>query len=398
MPGSATGFANMVKKVDNMMKSNLGYTTWVKFKLNNLEIDTASPSNNYFMHLQNEKNGSGCANKFTLNISFVPGYGSNDVNFIDKALATSNRTCELMYGYYGSGSELVTAKYSGTMMDYSVEIRDGALYYTITGYSNIVRLIEDRGTYGSGYTKPKKPTTVLKEIFEQKLGPLGYKVEIEPGSNDDMEVEIQEMTDVTLFEYADTLMRMARCSSEDENTRPEEMSMYGYIINDSDPKTVTIKKFDPKSKAEPVFVFNWMDPTKSGGNIVIDFKTEFKGIMLMAYDYINQNEKNYSAINLRGDVVPFNIQSPVGFEENTIDKIVEKNVWARAMQLSYRANMTLLGIPYDIPIGTCIKVIPLIMGKAHLTQGKYMVLRTIDIIDPSGFITTLDLLKLPSNE
>jgi hypothetical protein len=324
-----------------------------------------------------------------------------DINFIDKALAASNRECEITYGYYGKDSELSTVTYSGTIMDYTVEVRDNALFYTITGFSSIVRLIERRGTYGSGYTNPEKPTNVVRDLFEKELAPLGYRIEIEKSSNDDIETEIEEVTDTTLFQYADTLLKMARCSSESEDIRPEEMTIYGYVVSDTNPKTITIKKFDPKTKNNPVFVFNWMDTTKSGGNIVIDFRTELRGIMLMAKSHIDENKEDFSAINLRGDVVPIgtdNIQSPVNFEENNNDKTAERSTWARAIQHSYKATLKLVGIPYDVPIGTCIKIVPLILGKVHHTSGVYMILKSTDIIDPSGFTTTFELLKLTENK
>lgn len=393
-------FKTVVAAVDKMFKTNSIYTTWVKFQISSLTIDSSSTTNDYFMHLENEKNGSGSANKFTLEIVFVPkildGTGVTDADIIDKQLAASGMECTITYGYSSSDANLQTVSYSGMMLDYSVEIRDGALFYTITGISSVVKANEKLMTFDSK-EQPAKPTDVFKEVVESELGPLGYKID-SGSANDDSETDIKGAQNVTVFQYLSMLMGMAKCSTDTEETPPEEVSTYSYIISDkASDKNIKIIKLNPKQSQVSVFTFNWMNPRESGSNIVIDFKTEFKGIMLLNRKYIDENGEDFKNITPLGEVVSTGLKTknkPTDGKEDTNSKTQERVTWANAIQHSYKATLTLVGIPCEVPIGTCITVNPLILGKAHHTKGKYMILKSTDQIDSGGFITTLELMKI----
>ena len=71
--------------------------------------------------------------------------------------------------------------------------------------------------------------------------------------------------------------------------------------------------------------------------------------------------------------------------------------WAKAAQnTAYKATLLTMGIPEDIPITTRIKIVPLIYGIAHHSQGVYRIVRSTDTIDSGGFTTSFDLIKVPN--
>ena len=135
------------------------YAPYVRIKVGNLEfttdVYTESDDPNTItipaiISLTNVKNGSGQANAFTAVIGFVPepiggtvkGQTAisplTDPNLIDIELSKAGipqSGATLQYGYsfpYG----LKTEEYEAMILDYSVEVNDGRLMYTITGISS----------------------------------------------------------------------------------------------------------------------------------------------------------------------------------------------------------------------------------------------------------------------
>lgn len=416
-------FKKTINKLDSWIKTNHVYTMWIRFRVGGLDIDTSSTSlygkrSNYFMSLENVKNGSGQANSFTLNIAYVPEPGE-DADFIDKAIAYSNRECILQYGY-GMGVEgLYTPEYKGLVLDYEVGIRDGMLFYTITGYSSLVAITEETFDFPAinsssedgGDSENRRPTKVVKAAFTDKLEKYGYIVDTSNESDltDLPEDTIPEALGVTVFQYASSVLSYARDESQAELSSDDisKKIIYNYYIDDtkdSNGKTkITIFKTDPSdtNKNDSKVVFNWMDKSNS---IVIDFKTEFKGAVVIgrAYKDINNDSSNKKySLDIYGNKVESNNGNNDASTSGAVseqDDATDLTTWAEATQYSYKATLVLLGVPCEIPIGMMIEILPLIYGKPHHTQGKYMVTKATDNLDSSGFITTLELVKLNADE
>lgn len=419
-----TRFNSTVTTLRSRLASRSVYSMWIKFKVGKLNIDTSSQSlygtsANYMLSLENVKNGSGSANSFTISIAYVPKPGE-DADFIDKELSFSDRKCTLQYGYDNAPDKLYTDEYVGQILDYSVEIRNGMLYYTITGYSGVVPIIENKLSFdtitvdsgeennsaASGSDKTR-PSQVVKKAIEdtfKKYNIKDYTVKIEKDVKDLPEEKIEGVSDVTLFQYVDSVLAQARDETQPDLSTVElsDKIIYTYVINDTaTDKNITIIKQNPKAKQSIKIVFNWMDRNDS---LVIDFKTEFKGAILLNRDYANKNGEEIQKYTLddKGDpvVVKSNVNEESYTSGNTADKDAarESTTWARAVQHSYKATLVLQGMPCEIPIGTMIEVIPLIYGKPHHTQGTYMVTKTTDSLDTGGFRTTLELVKMNAEE
>lgn len=399
-----SSFKSAVDKLDSAFRTGHVYAPWIRFKVGSLDIETSSEKRNYFLSMQNERNGSGQANKFTINIAYVPAAENNnsqeaDVDIIDKELAVSGLECTLQYGY-SYPVELKSPEYVGKILDYQVEIRDGALFYTITGYSGLVSLNEQNITTDK-YSN-KKPTEIVEDIYNKYLKDQGYELEFEnncKGTDKQLDGDIDITTDVNVFEYMSSILSKAEYESDNENTSASEKSTYQYIINDiKDSKKIVVQRICPKDllKNAPKVVFNWMAPNKDGGNLVINFTTAFKGAILLAQTY-KENDKDFQkyGLNEKGEKVEaYSRYSPTSGAKAEDDAKSTKTTWAEATQHSYTATLTTLGIPSHIQISERMQIIPIINGKAHHTQGTYMITKISDQIDSGGFITSFELIKL----
>jgi len=390
------------------------YSVWVKFTIGEFVINTASMENNYFMHLENVKNGTGQANQFTITLAYVPRLGPGlsgtiyDADYLDQIIVQSNRKCKIQYGYSHSQDNLISPEYNGMIIDYGIEIRDGMLLYTLTGYSGLVAIANTSLNFDA--KKNMKPTEAVAEELTAKLANLGYTVEWEDGvkgsdklptSTDDSKTPIiPAMSDVTLFQYVDSVLGMAVYEGNDINTDdPLKLSTYYYNISDSDMK-IYIGRNDPTEESvntqSAIFVFNWMDRTN---NIVLDFKPDFKGSVLMSM--ASQIASDSYAIGPDGkkvDNTRYISNFPIAGGQAVEDGVADVLTWSDAVKISYKATLMLVGVPCEVPIGAYIKVVPLIYGKPHHTQGTYMVTKCTDIIDSGGFISSLNLVKINSEE
>lgn len=409
------------------------YNVWVRFTVGGLTINTSDPNNNYFVSLENIINGSGQANMFTITIAFIPRMGPGltdtieDADYIDVMLMESNRDCELQYGYSYGPAGLISPLYHGMVLDYSNEIRDGMLYYTITGYSGVVAVSNTK--YNFDVVKGKRPTEVAFDAINAKLNNsesseknlVGYEAAYEDGvegsdlyppdsgsgdkigpESSNEKTSIGAMSDVTLFEYINSVLSMAVYSKDADKINTDDKnnilntSTYYYRVSDTD-KKIYIGRNDPDDvdKQEDIVVFEWMDQSNS---VIIDFKTEFKGAVLMSFS--SQIDKDTYAIGSDGKKIEnakMISNDPSGNQAKE-DAISEQMTWSEATQFSYKATLILVGVPCEIPIGAYIKIVPLIYGKPHHTGGTYMITKATDNIDSGGFITTLDLVKINSEE
>ena len=124
--------------------------------------------------------------------------------------------------------------------------------------------------------------------------------------------------------------------------------------------------------------------------------SDFKFENIWGSDIIVENPDNSTSyyVDEKGNVYSFyNINS-----ENDIysgnDKLAPLASYATAVQYNYSANLTTLGIPADIPLGTIIRIRPIINGKEYHYGGYYMINKTTDRIDTNGYTTEYELFKL----
>lgn len=434
-------FERMVKELQKQLALESVYTNWIKFRVGNFALDTSDPNQQFFVSLNYTKNGSGQANSFTLAIAYEPrmsdptGRWNLDPNIIDKQLTIYNGSqdnklkCWLQYGYGHTPNKLISPMLEGMITDYKPEFRDGLLFYTITGYSGLVVAKEDNISVEE--MEATRPTNAVKKVIEDNIGEnsetnLGYKVVFGPGvENSDREVNIPEISDINIFQYISKVLEMAVPSSynEDEETNSDidpslTRPYYIYEISEEkDDKTITILLVDPKnpdSKLKTSIIFNWMDKSNS---LVQSWQPDVSGSVLLSQSYQQEKGVTSYGIDDAGNIVETNLLKPSismnkqaksnnpptdgekteSVESTSIDENTERNKWSKAIQYSYKATMILTGLPCDIPIGMYIEVIPLLYGKPHNTAGLYMVTKSEDQIDSGGFQTTLELIKIPTD-
>lgn len=413
-------FNRMFEQLTNKLSAVPIYAQWIKFQVGNFALDTSDPNQQYFVSLNYTKNGSGKANSFTLMIAYEPKMSGNminsqDINLIDKQLNIYDGTtkdklkCWLQYGYGHSPDRLISPLLEGMVTDYTPELRDGILYYTITGYSSLTQAVEDAVTIDE--MKNTRPTEAVKKAIEDNIGVnagdnnLGYEVQYAPGTegSDKVIESIPGVSDKNLFEYIDQTLNMAEVEGQDDSETTNR-PFYIYDISETkDKKIITIEKIDPKNPSDEKMsnvVFEW---GSKNNNFVKNWQPNVKGSVLLAQSYQYEKGTSNWGIDDSGETVETKnmLKPPVTMNTNpdnpeatSIDESTELTTWSKAIQYSYEASLVIQGMPCEIPIGMYIKVTPLLYGQPHHTAGTYMVTKSSDTLDSGGFQTTIDLIKV----
>lgn len=230
---------------------------------------------------------------------------------------------------------------------------------------------------------------------------------------------------------------------------------YRWYVSDAPNKedgrpTIYIVAEDPKEykNAEASITFNWGAPVLKDGklqSIVYSFKPKFEGSALIALwdSYRNTNEPTSGAEdthessegNKTGTTDENNEEAAADGQQAGTDKVtgigsffvkddgsigfaqqatapvaggntetVNANIeqlrstWVSHVQYPYKADLSTVGIPCEIPIMGVINVNAIVGFNAtkakHHTSGKYQVITTEDVIDASGYRTNWNLAKL----
>ena len=434
--------ANLIDKIGQLqtIMSKSYYSTWVDFSIGDFRIvQTNDKKKNSMVSCEHARTGVGKANTFTIVCAFEPDPKNLDkINEIEKEIGynyiKNGKACKLRYGYIQGDRSLISPQYECMLMGYKIEVRDGILYYTFTGNSSVVETKELKVNTESYMNK--RPTEAVKEemekVFQSVSSMQGWKVVIDKTVTDHPDGESEEIAGGefgNIFDYAKDTLAQAKPESETVQIAPaesgkansygksnkkveeekkeektEDHSTYEYVINDSK-KEVRIIRYDPKDKKsvpKADIKFNWM----SRDGIVQDFRTEFDGVLLfnkkIIEEAINEKEKEES-VNPVGSLffkedwktILNDITKNDTFASSGAEMINEEQ-WRKATDVNYTATMTTVGMPFEeIEIATTMfKIVPLIYGRAHFTQGDYMVTGIRDIIDANGYTTSFQLMRV----
>jgi hypothetical protein len=148
--------------------------------------------------------------------------------------------------------------------------------------------------------------------------------------------------------------------------------------------------------------FGWFAPSAGAFNhIVKDWHPQYNGSILMALaTTLNSGKDKYYTMNDDGDIEEVESLGAARLGINSNDKnkklsstIQEYSNWSFVTQYPYKANMTIIGAPCEVPMTGKIKVTARIGNEIHHSSGVYMVLGKVDKISSAGFFTELELFK-----
>ncbi len=429
--GGISGVYDVIKE---KIAEYSSYGMFINFSIGDNMLSTTN-NQGYLMSLEHEKIGAGAANNFSINVAYHPDPDGDSLldsggSIIEESLLAA-QDCVYTYGYiFPDGTIASSPKYTGRILDYTVEIRNSMVLYRISGYSNITNIKdvkinkthdELKALAGGTFSPVKLVVGLLNEAIEEQG--LNCSVVDESSKypcalNEDL---FTAVSDQYLFEYIRSILNSTRAVGQESQVDTKELILYQFImddkIEDNGKSTLRIVATDPSDNEQDVidFVFNWMSGRSD--DIVLDFTPNFSGAVAMAmahsvlktnYDKSNSKstnteEKKYT-IDSEGKTkeVPSSGYTselaPISGDSSEVDALAVVGTVGILEQQIYTATLTTLGVPDDVPILTHMKVVPLIYGKPHHTAGEYYSTKQTDSLSSAGYTSTFELFKVAGGE
>lgn len=452
--GLKTKLEDLYSKLSN---SNVN-STYIYLKIGDLEINSNNKS--YVASIEYNRNGSDENQGSSLSINLI--YRCSNINgtLIDNLDLESNpdpntlelsilaamfkeTVCQFQYGY--SSPELILSpKYNILITDCTCEIQNKYFIYSITGYSVGLSIKNDTLSKIDGnsteitYTSNETPTEVVERLVNLynsnnkndkkiNLSWVSYSsTQKSVKSSDRNFTDSSEGVDIdnygnkkqglvgkythkfednTIFQEIDYFLKKAVHKSDNvENIdKPEPNDYaYGFRIKDSSDKNTQIDteiylkdlKITSESDSISVYTYNMLDTDNS---VVLDFKTGYHGNYLKAEIDKNLLEVDTHTQNKIYLLDPKLIRNGGVVTQDAIEAN-NRNIIKALSSSSYTATLQVVGTPIDIPIRTTIRVVPLINGLKHHSEGLYQINSIKDTIDTTGYRTTFELLKVPNTD
>lgn len=432
------------------------YVSYLNFIVNGRTLVNTTSSNwdeNNLISLTHTLTGAGQANTFILEILFKPNDRNiRNINEIEakllaacsiqnedgslKSIAELYGNCEFTYGY--SDANIKSQKYTGRVMKYKSKIENGNIRYTIEGYCGLYGAKEIRLSNKTEYDPSGTETSPLQYIanifeiefkndgkysglFDIKFLESCYKDnQTLDGTNlsDDWKIFDQK----NIFQIMDDILA-GTCTSEQADKfkstgsiSPTEMDKFGYYLDDTPTNTASlgtvyvylIKSNSGKSEIEldnevgTELTFNYYAPSSGINHLVKSWDPEYEGEILMSLAIALQTQsRTFQTMDANGEII--SVQGLGAARLGTLSNpdaiyntIQEYNKWCFVTQYPYKASLTIMGCPCEVPITGKIKINALIGTQLHHTSGIYMILGKKDNISSSGFYSTFELFKVVS--
>ena len=418
-----TLFKNMTEGLGKWAYKGQSFTPYLMFQIGDddtgVVFTTHSKNSNYFMSFSHTHSGAGAANEFTLTLAFAPS-PTTDISKMEKLFNTTS--CKYRYGY--DQPYVLSPTYKGILLKYSVSMNNNLLTYTLSGYGSVIESNEHKFSFeqiGEYVTETSSDSTTITTTVKNGIRPTEFlagevnkkaksyhkKISIDKNAyQKDQEVVIPAMSEMTLPEVIDKVLSLAYCLDSDGQNDGSQFYYYTiphHAYDEVDEFVVkrVVKDNSVISKITTAIEFDWgglsFNKSPYTANIVQNFSAEYDGsIAIAATSQDTDGGENVYALDKYGQVVTTRLiadSAKAGDDLSNI-QIENYNKWAKLTQYSYEATLELVGIPCEIPMGTYIKVRPLIYGIEHHTGGTYFTETQTDKLDASGFSTTVKLLKV----
>lgn len=433
------------------------YHTWIRFQVgsqNNsksvvFNTDSTNPYENLITNLSVTKSGSNTANTFTLNIYYDPfNHGQETQNQIEKldeiladalSLDIQDNTDNLLKGFlqYGyvtdSDTDLVSPKYQFILTDAksNVDCATGITNYTFMGTTALAVDCE----FKTHFDKIEKGTWKFMDVILWTLyyhyGDINNPPDHITGTPSESANNFKYRIDCPSALYDDTLQ------NEDwEGTDAvDNMSPWQYCIKllNENPLTKSEKssgKFDDwnnlDTSKKPYYTMYFTETNKvktihivhiSPGSDSDIYKTTDLQKLVPTITWGMQKSNIAIKWNPSVDTKTYLIRQALvkrtmqKFKdaELTFDKLKEKdNITSDVVKIfsrdnidlqpslieNFNAELTLVGLPCDIPISAKLRIVPRILESVSRTAGTYIVKGATDTIDINGtYTTTLQLFR-----
>ena len=373
---------------------------------------------NYVQRLEITKI-NGQVNQYTLSLVY-PVTQVDDPNFFEKVLSSVSKTRKIVFSYGDMSMPSYIYKDEEaiiTKVSQNFDIKGGgAISYTINAVSGAALSAGGSWTFTGGM---KRPSEEIKQIFKNNTK---YRLQnLFSGMNssnidsliasDDKEVKLAAKRNISVIDY---LTYLVSCMIPASYSTPQHTSSDIYILTIHDDTTYDdtsnpeLNITGPYFKVERVsYKTNKSDAFQidigfgNTGTIVTDFRVMDDESPALLYEYNEKLEtsKYVQRIDNQGQIQ--NIWAPTITSKN--DEFITRPDdivwWTKITKYPIKASITIQGLLRPAILMSYIRLNVIYPGgRKHISSGLYLVTQQRDVIDGTGYRTTLTLTKISGDD
>lgn len=366
---------------------------------------------NFINSLKITKNANGLINQYTLNIIYAVT-PQDDPNFFEKVISKAKKDRKIIFNYgdysapnfiYRNEEALITN------VQPSLNIDSHTISYTIEATSSSYK---QSGAKYSFIKRVAKPSDVIKEILfntQYRLTDIFYGMRnlqevnnIGFIANDDAYVEIEAKDNITVLDYLKYLVNCMRWNREDANSVIKKsvykIAVYDDITSDYGGPYFKVVRYYSNTEVIDSDDLDFVNidigyPTQSN---VIDFKVNNNESYSLLIDYNNELRQNQYIYRIDDNgVIDYKYTDKVVQDGTTFNVTEEdKTWWAKVTSYPISAKLYIRGLLRPVILMSYIKVNVLFYGNKYIYSGIYIINGQEDIVDGSGYRTTLTLIRV----
>ncbi len=370
-------------------------------------ITTAEKFPNYIQGL-NIKKINGIINQYTLRIKY-PITENSDPNFFEKLFSTvsGTRKIEITYGdfmlpeYIYKDEEAIITKVTNNF-----NILESSIDYTI--YATSTSKLTLSGCFMFP-TKKTKPSDEIKRILAANeyyhltdvFTKMKDKNVVEANNwiaSDDKSIQIPTCKNISALEYISLLVSYMTPagSGNDSAIKTNVYSLSTY--DEEDGSYFKVQKIQRAANALNQLCTYDIDIGYPTANIITNFRLSDDQTWSLYYDYNKSlSSSDYlKRIDDKGNIdyyySPQLTGSYYGMDEAT------STWWTKVTQYPTKATITLKGLLKPAILMQYVKLNVWFYGRKHISSGYYIITSQEDSIGSDGYKTTLELLRVASDD
>lgn len=383
-----------------------------KKTINNYASGIAVTFPNFMESIQIKK-VNGQINSYTIQLIYQIAAG-DDPNMLDKIFSSianigeNSRKITLSYGDWNSPT-FIYREESALILSIrsSVDFQGSKITYTLTCISDALPLTANYYTFQG---RVAKPSDVIKELLYNKqygitdifYGMTNIQDVLSRSliASDDRSVELETLKDVNILDYLNYLVNSMSCVSDDPNSLIKSYKYSLCIIDDvkgelNGPYFKVVKVATKSADVDSPTTYE-IDIGYPGDNFVTQFSLKDDQSWSLLYQYSDKVKKpNYIyKMDEYGRLVEE--YSPSVMVNNKRFKVTEtdKTWWTNMTQFPVTATLTIKGLLRPSMLMTYIRVNAYFYGRKHTASGLYAITEQNDVINSSGYRTTLSLMRI----
>ena len=361
---------------------------------------------------------NGQVNQYKLSLIY-PVTQTSDPNFIEKVLSSVSKTRKIVFSYGDMSMPAYIYKNEEaiiTKVRQNFNIKSGGeIAYTIEAVSSAALSSGGSWTFQG---RTEKPSTIIKQLVKDtKYGLRDLFTGMNPSNidsliaGDDKEVPINARQNISPIDYISYLVS---CMVPESITTSQWTNSDIYILTMYDDTTYDQRAISDLEiqgsyfKVERVsYKTNQSDAFQidigfgNTGTIVTDFSVTDDENYALLYDYNTQLDTNPYVTRIDNNGQTYSVYAPTITSKNDLFITRPEDItwWTKMTKYPIKASITVQGLLRPAILMSHVRLNVIYPGgRKHVSSGLYLVTQQRDVIDGSGYRTTLTLAKISGDD